>query len=132
MKIVQKSSRNFRKKKSPGQRPNGVLDNGYGQLVVFNCTPLPPSGAQEPRILTVINGHDQKNKFFGHPKNHQKINPSKKIFLGPCLRFSRFFRLILSHFGSIPGPPGPHFSMFFLLTSFAQFFRLFFTNFKKK
>ena len=72
-----------------------------------------------------------RGKFFGHPKNHQKIDPSKNIFLGRFSRFSTFFRLIMSHFGIIWGPPGHHFSMFFGDTSFVLFFGHRFTNSKK-
>ena len=72
-----------------------------------------------------------REKFFGHPKNHQKIDSSKNMFLDRFSIFSRFVRLILSHFGTIWGPPGHQFSMFFGDTSFALFFGYFFTNSKK-
>ena len=54
------------------------------------------------------------------------------MFWMPFWRFSVLFQLILSHFGSILGPPGTNFSMFFGDTGFAMFFGQFFSKFQKK
>ena len=65
---------------SPGHRPSGVLDN---ELWVVGCWLLPPivpqrsPGAQEvPPCLSLEDGNGLRDKFFGHSKNHQKIDPS--------------------------------------------------------
>ena len=48
-------------------------------------------------------------QFFGHPKNHQKINPSKNYFFEQCLKHLATFRLIFNDDWSKLGPPGKFF-----------------------
>ena len=60
-----------------------------------------------------------RDKSFGHPENHQKIDSQFYSCLTVCLRCSNDFRQILSNFELILGSPGRHFLMFFWVTSFA-------------
>ena len=79
-----------------------------------------------PSMMGMTTGSD----FFGHPKNHQKINPSKIFFFNfwailgsPLSRFCRFW-------GSKRGPGRSIFNSFFHLVFYIDF--LFFFAKKNK
>ena len=62
-----------------------------------------------------INRYASFFQFFGHPKNHQKINPSKNYFFEQCLKHLATFRLIFNDDWSNLGPPGNFFDFFWQL-----------------
>ena len=64
-------------------------------------------------------------RFFGHPKNHQKIDPSKNRLFWHFWGVLAILRPFFDDFGSILGSPGGHFSTFLAGEIFSRFFHRF-------
>ena len=57
--------------------------------------------------------HELFTNFFGHPKNHQKIDPSKNLFGRIFWCLFVFYFLFIPILGSPGGPQGVIFEYFF-------------------
>jgi hypothetical protein len=71
-------------------------------------------------------------QFFGHPKNHQKIDPSKNQLFWHFSGFLAILQPFFQDFGCILGSPGGHFSTFLAGEIFSRFFHQFFEKKNQK
>ena len=104
-----------------------MLDNQFMGCWLI-VPPIAPSGAQGQENSLPDDGHASFFRFFDHPKNHQKINPSKIFFFSIFEPFWEALCPDFVDFGVQKGVLGGQFSTLF----FICFFTLILDHFLQK